>query len=101
MLFPEFPQRQIVPKVLKANYLQRPLHGLVASQTKTGDHLIGLWLFSAPAEIRTRNHWIRSPLLCPLSYGGWPGNYTRVLSLSHFVTHGIISPRTTKVKDFY
>ncbi len=32
--------------------------------------MIGLLLTSAPGESRTHNHWIRSPLLYPLSYGG-------------------------------
>ena len=30
----------------------------------------------APGEARTLNHWIRSPLLYPLSYGGERNYYT-------------------------
>jgi hypothetical protein len=54
----------------------------------------------APGEARTRNHWIRSPLLYPLSYGGRKEIITEFVDLLHYGTHDIISPRAGRRSFF-
>ena len=57
---------------------------------------------NAPGEIRTHNHWIRSPLLCPLSYGGQRMvdiiPYIKNQSFTHMFSYVIIFFRENLLK---
>lgn len=55
----------------------------------------------APGEARTLNHWIRSPLLYPLSYGGRAKIILEFGYLLQSRTHVIISPRATRRRIYY
>lgn len=70
---------------------------VLISRNRTKLDIFPFDLISAPGEIRTHGHWIRSPLLYPLSYRGKRQDYTRKSILRLLITHVIISPRAIEL----
>ena len=97
----------VVTGVIIGRGITCPLHATKNKPSRETDRIFPIFILQylfilqslvacAPGEARTLNHWIRSPLLYPLSYGGREIIILEFSDLLHSRTHVIISPRAKK-----